>query len=162
MSGWKPNFQSIGDSSVGSNLLRSRPGHPTSPKAFYGMSKGITRRPCLRNPFEQLPQILRRLLRQNARHRRQRAPGTGPMPFLSLQAVFRNNRLQKLQQPILKRGRFPAPSPRALAALPSMSLIPFAPFTRSNGKRTNVRVSGRRSWRATKQARNLAGFQNKL
>jgi hypothetical protein len=30
------------------------------------------------------------------------------------------------------------------------------------GNRTNVRQSSRRSWRATKQARKLAGFQNKL
>ena len=34
-------------------------GQPTSPKAFYGMSNGITRRPCLRNLFEQRPQILK-------------------------------------------------------------------------------------------------------
>ena len=30
------------------------------------------------------------------------------------------------------------------------------------GNRINVRQSSRRSWRATKQARKLAGFQNKL
>jgi hypothetical protein len=43
-------------------------------------------------------------------------------------AAFRNSPLQKLQQTILKLVRCPRSLAPALVTLPSMSLIPFAPF----------------------------------
>jgi hypothetical protein len=58
-----------------------------------------------------------------------------------------NNPLEKLQQPILKLVRCPRSLAPALVTLPSMSLIPFAPFGRCNGKRTNIRDSSRRKAR---------------
>ena len=52
--------------------------------------------------------------------------------FLSTQrhAAFRNSPLQKLQQTILKLVRYPRSLAPTLVTLPSMSLIPFAPFKR--------------------------------
>jgi hypothetical protein len=50
--------------------------------------------------------------------------------FLSTQRhpAFRNSPLQKLQQTILKLFRCPRSLAPTLVTLPSMSLIPFAPF----------------------------------
>src|SRR5439155_24334184 len=52
--------------------------------------------------------------------------------FLSTQRhpAFRNSPLQKLQQTILKLVRCPRSLAPTLVTLPSMSLIPFAPFRR--------------------------------
>ena len=79
--------------------------------------------------------------------------------FLSTQPhpAFRNNPLQKLQQTILKLVRCPRSLAPALVTLPSMSLIPFAPFGRCNGKRTNVRCARSRSQCLTLQAACVAG-----
>jgi uncharacterized protein (DUF2062 family) len=50
------------------------------------------------------------------------------IPITQRHPAFRNNPLQKLQQPILKLVRCPRSLAPTLVTLPSMSLIPFAPF----------------------------------
>jgi hypothetical protein len=55
------------------------------------------------------------------------------IPITQRDPAFRNSLLQKLQQPILKLVRCPRSLAPALVTLPSMSLIPFAPFGRCNG-----------------------------